>query len=74
MTRQEVAEVCVAAKNVAETDIAVVTVRIDADGELKMSAYGEPFALNFIYKTISKAWADYDDRLGNVCVMTTRFR
>lgn len=74
MTRHELAEVAVAARNLNETDRAAIVIRIEADGHMRMASYGEPDALFFAYKVVSKAWKDYGEGMGDVVGVTASYK
>lgn len=74
MTRHELAEISVAASNVNGTDRAAIMIRIEANGAMRMTSYGEPDALFFAYNVVSKAWKDYGEGMGDVCGITARYK
>lgn len=74
MTIHELAEIAVAAHNVNGTDRAAIMIRIDANGNMKMTSYGEPDALFFAYKVVSKTWKDYGEGIGDVIGVTASYK
>lgn len=74
MTQHELAEIAVANKNLNGTDRAAIMIRIEANGHMHMTSYGEPDALFFAYKVVSKAWKDYGEGLGDVVGITASYK
>lgn len=74
MTQHELAEIAVAAHNLNGTDRAAIMIRIEADGHMRMTSYGEPDALFFAYRVVSKAWKDYGEGMGDVVGVTASYK
>lgn len=74
MTQHEMAEIASAAYNVNGKDRAAIVIRIEANGNMRMTSYGEPDALFFAYEVMSKAWKDYGEGMGDVCGITALYK
>lgn len=74
MTQHELAEIAVAAHNVNGTDRAAIVMRVDKDGYMYISSYGEPDALFFAYGVVSKAWKDYKEGVGDIVGVTEMYK
>lgn len=74
MTTHDMAEIAVAAHNLNGTDRAAIVIRIEANGNMRMTSYGEPDALFFAYKVVSKAWKDYGEGMGDVVGVTASYK